>query len=234
MLITICRSSNKQDRCGSQILHLKQPRPLRTWTERACLLSCSPTGGAFREEWKVRLPFRSVKIWAHTLVWEGSLLCRHVRPGAEVWGLHRGWAEGVQAACAGLYPAAGGAQRRLLGGHWSHHQPPSHGDVRRQGQQVGCIQSRLVSHLYLPVLLTSTVGVCRGGVLEPEGTVEIKFRRKDLVKTMRRVDPIYTSLAERLGEFCLDDFSPVHPPFSLLFWGKKIIYAMCAGFSSSL
>uniref|UniRef100_A0A671V4E8 acetyl-CoA carboxylase n=1 Tax=Sparus aurata TaxID=8175 RepID=A0A671V4E8_SPAAU len=39
----------------------------------------------------------------------------------------------------------------------------------------------------------------RGGVLEPEGTVEIKFRRKDLVKTMRRVDPVYTSLAERLG-----------------------------------
>ncbi|KAK7925056.1 hypothetical protein WMY93_007366 [Mugilogobius chulae] len=39
----------------------------------------------------------------------------------------------------------------------------------------------------------------RGGVLEPEGTVEIKFRRKDLVKTMRRVDPIYMSLAERLG-----------------------------------
>ncbi|XP_075760885.1 acetyl-CoA carboxylase 1 isoform X5 [Pelodiscus sinensis] len=39
----------------------------------------------------------------------------------------------------------------------------------------------------------------RGGVLEPEGTVEIKFRRKDLVKTMRRVDPIYSRLAERLG-----------------------------------
>ena len=41
-----------------------------------------------------------------------------------------------------------------------------------------------------------------GGVLEPEGTVEIKFRRKDLVKTMRRVDPVYLSLAERLGESC--------------------------------
>ncbi|KAL7986957.1 hypothetical protein Chor_005876 [Crotalus horridus] len=27
----------------------------------------------------------------------------------------------------------------------------------------------------------------RGGVLEPEGTVEIKFRKKDLVKTMRRI-----------------------------------------------
>lgn len=39
-----------------------------------------------------------------------------------------------------------------------------------------------------------------GGVLEPEGTVEIKFRKKDLVKTMRRVDPIYMGLAERLGE----------------------------------
>ncbi|MEQ2177551.1 hypothetical protein GOODEAATRI_004757 [Goodea atripinnis] len=38
----------------------------------------------------------------------------------------------------------------------------------------------------------------RGGVLEPEGTVEIKFRRKDLVKTMRRVDPVYMGLAERL------------------------------------
>lgn len=37
--------------------------------------------------------------------------------------------------------------------------------------------------------------------MEPEGTVEIKFRRKDLVKTMRRVDPVYLSLAERLGEF---------------------------------
>ncbi|XP_069470784.1 acetyl-CoA carboxylase 1 isoform X2 [Ambystoma mexicanum] len=39
----------------------------------------------------------------------------------------------------------------------------------------------------------------RGGVLEAEGTVEIKFRRKDLVKTMRRVDPVYIRLAERLG-----------------------------------
>lgn len=41
----------------------------------------------------------------------------------------------------------------------------------------------------------------RGGILEPEGTVEIKFRRKDLVKTMRRVDPVYMRLAERLGTF---------------------------------
>ncbi|MGH0149239.1 UNVERIFIED_CONTAM: hypothetical protein FKN15_030243 [Acipenser sinensis] len=46
----------------------------------------------------------------------------------------------------------------------------------------------------------------RGGVLEPEGTVEIKFRKKDLVKTMRRVDPVYSKLAERLGELLKSSF----------------------------
>uniref|UniRef100_A0A665XCG1 acetyl-CoA carboxylase n=1 Tax=Echeneis naucrates TaxID=173247 RepID=A0A665XCG1_ECHNA len=34
----------------------------------------------------------------------------------------------------------------------------------------------------------------RGGVLEAEGTVEIKFRRKDLLKTMRRLDSVYANL----------------------------------------
>uniref|UniRef100_A0A673CY40 acetyl-CoA carboxylase n=1 Tax=Sphaeramia orbicularis TaxID=375764 RepID=A0A673CY40_9TELE len=38
----------------------------------------------------------------------------------------------------------------------------------------------------------------RGGVLEAEGTVEIKFRRKDLLKAMRRLDSVYASLAEQL------------------------------------
>ncbi|PWA19506.1 hypothetical protein CCH79_00006981 [Gambusia affinis] len=36
----------------------------------------------------------------------------------------------------------------------------------------------------------------RGGVLEPEGTVEIKFRRKDLLKTMRRLDSVYATSPE--------------------------------------
>uniref|UniRef100_A0A8C4MJV4 Acetyl-CoA carboxylase 1 n=1 Tax=Equus asinus asinus TaxID=83772 RepID=A0A8C4MJV4_EQUAS len=40
----------------------------------------------------------------------------------------------------------------------------------------------------------------RGGVLEPEGTVEIKFRKKDLIKAMRRIDPAYKKLTEQLGE----------------------------------
>ncbi|XP_053325093.1 acetyl-CoA carboxylase 2 isoform X2 [Spea bombifrons] len=39
----------------------------------------------------------------------------------------------------------------------------------------------------------------RGGVLEAEGTVEIRFRRKDLIKTMRRIDPVYASIVEQLG-----------------------------------
>ncbi|XP_042297368.1 acetyl-CoA carboxylase 2 [Sceloporus undulatus] len=39
----------------------------------------------------------------------------------------------------------------------------------------------------------------RGGILEAEGTVEIKFRRKDLVKTMRRVDATCAKIAQKLG-----------------------------------
>ncbi|XP_027567061.2 acetyl-CoA carboxylase 2 isoform X1 [Pipra filicauda] len=39
----------------------------------------------------------------------------------------------------------------------------------------------------------------RGGILEPGGTVEIKFRKKDLVKTMRRIDTVYTKLVEQMG-----------------------------------
>uniref|UniRef100_A0A673M3W8 acetyl-CoA carboxylase n=1 Tax=Sinocyclocheilus rhinocerous TaxID=307959 RepID=A0A673M3W8_9TELE len=39
----------------------------------------------------------------------------------------------------------------------------------------------------------------RGGVLEAEGTVEIKFRKKDLLKTMQRIDAVYSRLAEQLG-----------------------------------
>ncbi|KAI1900999.1 hypothetical protein AGOR_G00055620 [Albula goreensis] len=45
----------------------------------------------------------------------------------------------------------------------------------------------------------------RGGVLEAEGTVEIKFRRKDLLKTMRRIDSTYARLAEQLGTPELQD-----------------------------
>lgn len=39
----------------------------------------------------------------------------------------------------------------------------------------------------------------RGGVLEPEGIVEIKFRKKDLVKVMYRVDPVIKQLQEQIN-----------------------------------
>nr|BAA25799.1 acetyl-CoA carboxylase [Rattus norvegicus] len=45
----------------------------------------------------------------------------------------------------------------------------------------------------------------RGGVLEPEGTVEIKFRKKDLVKTIRRIDPVCKKLLEPAGDTQLPD-----------------------------
>jgi acetyl-CoA carboxylase / biotin carboxylase 1 len=37
----------------------------------------------------------------------------------------------------------------------------------------------------------------RGGVLEPEGVVEIRFRQKDLLKVMRRLDPTLLHLREQ-------------------------------------
>ncbi|CAG0896125.1 unnamed protein product [Darwinula stevensoni] len=41
---------------------------------------------------------------------------------------------------------------------------------------------------------------CRGGVLEAEGTVEIKFKMKDQVKAMHRLDPVVSSCLKRLGD----------------------------------
>ncbi|XP_049793738.1 acetyl-CoA carboxylase isoform X1 [Schistocerca nitens] len=38
----------------------------------------------------------------------------------------------------------------------------------------------------------------RGGVLEPEGIVEIKFRMKDIVKAMQRIDPVIRQLRSQL------------------------------------
>ena len=43
----------------------------------------------------------------------------------------------------------------------------------------------------------------RGGVLEPDGTVEIKFRRKDRKKLMKRCDKEYSFLTQQLGKSTL-------------------------------
>nr|XP_039264326.1 acetyl-CoA carboxylase-like isoform X1 [Styela clava] len=47
--------------------------------------------------------------------------------------------------------------------------------------------------------------LARGGVLESEGTVQIKFRKKELIKTMKRLDPKYKDLTQKL-------FDPLMPP----------------------
>lgn len=49
--------------------------------------------------------------------------------------------------------------------------------------------------------------------------MEIRFRRKDLVKTMRRVDPVYISLAERLGTWGTPRgaLAPGAPPWRVIF-----------------
>jgi ABC-type phosphate transport system auxiliary subunit len=41
--------------------------------------------------------------------------------------------------------------------------------------------------------------IFRGGVLEPEGTVEIKFRFKDLSKVMERLDPKCIQLNQQMS-----------------------------------
>lgn len=38
----------------------------------------------------------------------------------------------------------------------------------------------------------------RGGVLEPEGTVDVKYRRRELLKTMHRLDPVLQDLDKQL------------------------------------
>ena len=39
-----------------------------------------------------------------------------------------------------------------------------------------------------------------GGVLEPEAIVEIKYRSKDVRKTMERLDPVIKELREEMGK----------------------------------
>lgn len=43
--------------------------------------------------------------------------------------------------------------------------------------------------------------MAKGGILEPEGIVEIKFRKKDLIKTMRRMDKPLMDLCAKVAEF---------------------------------
>ena len=44
----------------------------------------------------------------------------------------------------------------------------------------------------------------RGGVLEPQGTVEIKFRKREIIKLIERTDPEYASIKSKLSEYMID------------------------------
>lgn len=46
----------------------------------------------------------------------------------------------------------------------------------------------------------------RAGVLEPEGVVEIRFREKDLIKSMERCDTQYAELCKQFAD--LKDSNP--------------------------
>lgn len=46
---------------------------------------------------------------------------------------------------------------------------------------------------------------CRGGVLEPTGIVEIKYRKQDIIDTIRRLDKKYISLSRELGRSDIND-----------------------------
>lgn len=80
------------------------------------------------------------------------------------------------------------------------------------------------SLLFCYLLVTVVLSISRGGVLEAEGTVEIKFRRKDLLKTMIRLDSVYASLVEKLGKsyFFLNSLNHLHLSSFLLQCGWDV------------
>ena len=55
-------------------------------------------------------------------------------------------------------------------------------------------------------ILNETISLCfsflvaRGGILEAEGTVEIKYRLRDITKTMHRLDPDCKIIKQRLAK----------------------------------
>jgi acetyl-CoA carboxylase/biotin carboxylase 1 len=71
----------------------------------------------------------------------------------------------------------------------------------------------------------------RGGVLEPEGTVEIKFRSRELIKAMRRLDPQVKTLAEKLSDPALDQLTKSNLESELLLREQALlpIYTQVTG-----
>ena len=58
----------------------------------------------------------------------------------------------------------------------------------------------MLSDFLIEHIKSIIVYCCRGGIVEPEATVSVQFKHKDLVKTMRRIDPLYSELKSKLEE----------------------------------
>ena len=99
---------------------------------------------------------------------------------------------------------------RVLKAHQLLHQPPAH----RMLHTLPLSCAWPVSHSRMPelswpacchIIVPPSVQVemyadpiARGGVLEPEGIVEIKFRVPDLLKAMHRLDPVIRGLKDEV------------------------------------
>jgi hypothetical protein len=58
----------------------------------------------------------------------------------------------------------------------------------------------------------------RGGVLEPSGTVEIKYRQRELLRTIRRLDPVLQQLRDRKQQEEREAFlMPIYQQVALAF-----------------
>lgn len=71
-------------------------------------------------------------------------------------------------------------------------------------QPIRCVSACVTMYTASPAAFYAQVEmyadpVARGGVLEPEGIVEIKFRAPDLIKAMHRLDPVIARIKAEDG-----------------------------------
>lgn len=66
-------------------------------------------------------------------------------------------------------------------------------------------------------------------MLEPEGTVEIKFRKRDLQKTMRRIDATCKQLVEKLNnpQLTPDEYKKLELEIKVVLGNEKFLNEFC-------
>lgn len=65
----------------------------------------------------------------------------------------------------------------------------------------------------------------RGGVLEPEGIVEVKYKKRDLLKTMHRLDHVLKELDDQLKTF--QAAQPVRERFAKTSVFQLLVITLC-------